>query len=48
MPHIGNAKYGNIMKKVVASLEADGYEVIGVTDDQAAVFNDDKYEVVSK
>lgn len=48
MPHIGNARYGDIMKKVVASLEADGYEVIGVTDDQAAVFNNDKCEIVSK
>lgn len=48
MPHIGNAKYGDIMKKVVASFAADGYKVSGVTDNQVAVFNENKWSVVSK
>lgn len=47
VPHIGNEKYGKIMDDVVSSLKNDGYEVVGLTDGQAAIFDKGKCKIVN-
>ena len=48
MPHMRNAEYGAILGRAAKALELEGYEVIGITDDQAVIIEDDKSRVVDK
>ena len=47
MPHMGNEKYGVILKKAATSLKSDGYQVIEISDEQAAVFDGEEHKIVN-
>lgn len=46
VPHIGNEKYGEAMKKINISLKKDKYITIPITDEQGVVFDTNKQKIV--
>lgn len=46
VPHVGNEKYGEAMAKIEPLLQKDGCKTIGITDDQAVVFENGKHRIV--
>lgn len=46
VPHVGNEKYGDVMAKIEPLLQAEGFNTIAITDEQAWVFNEDKDMII--
>ncbi len=46
VPHVDNEKYGKAMDKIVQHLQKDGYETVGITDNQAVIFDSGKFRIV--
>lgn len=46
VPHIGNEKFGDVVKKISKSLQQIGYKTIEITDDQALVVNGKSFKVI--